>query len=498
MADRVTQAVLEGVHMGTPHARVTQTVIELVLSSNAVLGPGNGDSSLLWLPSLEQQTHSHAGARNLLIQLNVGQSVPNDGLWKECRVISSLAPCSFPNYISFGGYYKWDFDTALPVGVQILQRIGLRFYDVNEAFLSEFNLDFGGGAVQGTGGLWIRMVPSLATVPSGAAYFAMQLGAFVNNNPSTGGPFLTSTHKYADLRWDDVFMIQQTDPSNAIQPKGSLPPNWSTPFTYASTSSSITWAWAGTAIFRADGTTQPIPAGSVAVAGLTASTTYYFFPYWDENLQVLAWVVGTHGTTPNNFAFLSAELDLTQSQQQNLLSRVALSTTAMQAATVAVGGGGGGGYGGGSGRCNRVGTKVTTRTRGVQKLEDCFVGEEIKGRKGWTVIMSLQVMPSLHFIRLELENGNAIEVTPTHPFTIPSDQGDIERRAMEFALQDMLYTTTGVAYPKSISVVKLSNQKHLTPGDRAACVTVSCLPECEFYAGENEPTILSHNMQAQT
>lgn len=491
MANRVTQFVVEAlVQPTTQKARVTQFVVELVLSSNAVLGPGNGNNSLLWLPSLEQASASHAGVRNLLIRLNSNQTVPNDGQWKECRVVSSLVACSFPNSISYGGYYKWDFDTALPTAVQVLQRRAVLFYDANFALLTEVYSDYGGGTVQGTAGVWQRAVPHLAAVPSNAAYCALECACFINVGTSFGAPFTTLAQKYADLRWDDMFMIQQTDPTIAIQPVGSLPPNWTSPFLYASSSTSITWSWSATSIFRADGSSQPIAPGSITVSGLTASTDYYFFPYWDENLLLVAWVLATHGTAPNNIAFLSSELDLTQSQQQNLLSRVALSSTGMVGGTTGATHGGGG-SGGGSGLCNRIGTKVTTRTRGVQKLEDCAVGEEIKGRQGWTTIKTKDIMPAKRFIRLELDNGDAIEVTPTHPFTIPSESGDVCRRALEFSLQDMLYTTTGVAFPKSISAVNLTTPG--APQDRAFCVQVSCEPEYEFYAGEGEPNILSHN-----
>src|SRR5208282_4812273 len=75
----------------------------------------------------------------------------------------------------------------------------------------------------------------------------------------------------------------QIDPTKSgVLMKGSVPPTWSGAFTYVSTTSSITWSWSGLTIFRADGTTTAIPNGSVAVTALTAGTTYYFYPCWDE------------------------------------------------------------------------------------------------------------------------------------------------------------------------------------------------------------------------
>jgi hypothetical protein len=72
-------------------------------------------------------------------------------------------------------------------------------------------------------------------------------------------------------------------PSNDVDPtkpgvlmKGTVPPTWSGAFTYASTTSSITWSWSGLTIFRADGTTTQIANGSLAVGSLAAITTYVF------------------------------------------------------------------------------------------------------------------------------------------------------------------------------------------------------------------------------
>src|SRR5579863_8614858 len=70
------------------------------------------------------------------------------------------------------------------------------------------------------------------------------------------------------------------DPTKSgVLMKGSVPPTWSGSFTYVSTTSSLTWSWTGLVIFRADGTTTAVPNGSVVVTGLTAATTYYFYPF---------------------------------------------------------------------------------------------------------------------------------------------------------------------------------------------------------------------------
>src|SRR5579863_7331538 len=88
----------------------------------------------------------------------------------------------------------------------------------------------------------------------------------------------------------------KVDPTKSgVLMKGSVPPTWSGAFTYASTTSSITWSWSGLAIARADGSTTAVPNGSLAVTGLAAATTYYFYPYWDDALLALNWVAGGAG-----------------------------------------------------------------------------------------------------------------------------------------------------------------------------------------------------------
>jgi len=154
--------------------------------------------------------------------------------------------------------------------------------------------------------------------------------------------------------------------------RGSVPPTWSGAFTYASTTSSLTWSWSGLTIYRADGTTTAIPNGSVAVTSLTAATTYYFYPYWDEVAGSLAWVAAGGGSP----AYAQAAKTNLAAQQQALQGRIPLSQGAIAAATTSSGTGGG--SGGGSGSCLRAGTVVLTKERGTVAIETCKVGEHLR------------------------------------------------------------------------------------------------------------------------
>ena len=165
----------------------------------------------------------------------------------------------------------------------------------------------------------------------------------------------------------------QIDPTKSgVLMRGSVPPTWSGVFTYVSTTSSLTWSWSGLVIYRADGTTTAIPNGSVAVTGLTAATTYYFYPYWDETAGALAWVATGTGSP----AYAQAAKTNIAAQQQALQGRIPLSQGAIAAATTSSGAGGG--SGGGSGSCLRAGTMVLTRERGTVPIETCTVGEHLR------------------------------------------------------------------------------------------------------------------------
>jgi Carbohydrate-binding module family 5/12 len=68
---------------------------------------------------------------------------------------------------------------------------------------------------------------------------------------------------------------------SSIPPTGSISPIVSSPFSYTSTSSSITISWNSFSINLVDGTTINVTNGSQTITGLNASTTYSFFPYYN-------------------------------------------------------------------------------------------------------------------------------------------------------------------------------------------------------------------------
>jgi hypothetical protein len=297
----------------------------------------------------------------------------------------------------------------------------------------------------------------------------------------------------------------QIDPSKSgVLMRGSVPPTWSGAFTYASTTSSITWSWSGLSILRADGTSTAVPNGSVAITGLAAATTYYFYPYWDETAAQLAWVAGGAGSPA------SAQSAKTNSaaQQQALQTRIPLSQGAMVAATTSSGTGGG--SGGGSGSCLRAGSVVLTRERGTVAIETCRVGDHLRcpalnGAEAWTRIVRLEVRDADTFIRLHFSNAESLDVTPHHIFTLADGS---PMRAERLCLSDIFVGRFGRVTLKKIEVVTPNSGDEFAgarPSSGAPAVdleaaanawrkvTVSCEPSHQFFAGRHAATVLTHN-----
>ncbi|MGB6483260.1 MAG: Hint domain-containing protein [Candidatus Acidiferrales bacterium] len=273
----------------------------------------------------------------------------------------------------------------------------------------------------------------------------------------------------------DALTSNDVDPTKpGVLMKGSVPPTWSGAFTYASTTSSITWSWSGLTIFRADGTTTQITNGSLAISSLTAATTYFFYPYWDEAQLALLFVAGGAGNPAN----AQTAKTIAAAQQQALQGRVPLSTGAMTAATTASGTGGG--SGGGSGSCVRAGMNVLTKDRGAVQIQHLRIGDHIRGREAWTQVVRHEVHPADTFVRLTFSNDDVIDVTPHHIFTL-ADEAPV--RAERLCLDDILVGSHGWLTLKKIEVIV----------EEGAKVIVTCEPDHEFFAGRVAASVLTHN-----
>ena len=297
-------------------------------------------------------------------------------------------------------------------------------------------------------------------------YEALKRLAAASLGPNQGWSLddqITDGSTYARVIADALTNGQIDLAKTGVIMRGSVPPAWSGAFTYVSTTSSIAWSWSALAILRADGTSTSVPNGTLSVNGLTAATTYYFYPYWDETSGALVFVAGGAGSPANA---LAAKTNVA-AQQQALQGRVPLSQGAMVAATTSSGTGGG--SGGGSGSCLRAGTMVLTKERGTVPIDSCKVGEHLRcpgaargnirrmrggesedASESWTRIVRLEVRDADTFIRLHFSNAEILDVTPHHIFTLADGS---PMRAERLCLSDILVGRFGRVTLRRIETV---------------------------------------------
>jgi hypothetical protein len=269
-----------------------------------------------------------------------------------------------------------------------------------------------------------------------------------------------------------------------ITKQGSIPPSMPAfTFTYTSTTSSITLSWSGS-FKRADGTSQSSSGSSVAITGLSANTTYYFYPYWDEVSGSMAFASG--GVGLDGVAFTSNSN--TGVTNQNLQSRLPVSSGAITGATTSSGTGGGGTGGGGTNVCLRSKMLVRTQERGLVALGTVRIGEHLAtraadGRDAWTEIIAIKRAYWETWIRVEAQKTkDAVQITPTHHI-ITADSEEEGCEAQKLSLNRFIYVKDGVDVIGSLSVVNEREEK----------LSVSCSPIAMFLAGEKDASILVHN-----
>lgn len=209
----------------------------------------------------------------------------------------------------------------------------------------------------------------------------------------------------------------QTAQASAIDGSiGSTPFSTTGSFAYTSTPTSITWYWDGTngsstiTIYRADNTTTGPLSGSQAVTGLSPSTTYNFYPYYNEVTKAIEWVAGGSGTP--DYAQASAG-SKTLIQAQNLRTRIPLSISGMPGTTPASGSGGGtGGGGGGGGGCFTGNVRIKTPDGFVRfdELPNEFEVENQTGVHKATLCVHAQYLDNM------VDMGNGELVTFGHHF----------------------------------------------------------------------------------
>jgi len=139
---------------------------------------------------------------------------------------------------------------------------------------------------------------------------------------------------------------------------GNRPGSITTLQAYVSTTSGITVYWDGTnssqqlKIYRDDGTISSAVSGSQAITGLSASTKYFIYSYFDETLLTVNFSLGD-GTGVGTPAIAFTSPNIVAAQEQIMRQHLSLFLVGAQGITTpASGTGGGTGGGGGGGRGN--------------------------------------------------------------------------------------------------------------------------------------------------
>lgn len=218
--------------------------------------------------------------------------------------------------------------------------------------------------------------------------------------------------------------------NGSIKKIGGVPPSANNSgFAYTATDNSLTWYWDGTngssvlIINRSDGSrfTVPTSGSGLTVTGLSASTDYYFLPFWNtNNLCNIGWVQGTLGTPQIAFT-LADTTDPVNSpayvMQQTLQGNEPLA--GFIKGTTAAGGGSGSGGGGGGPYCVMAGTDIVT------------VGD---------LPYTIEVIPETEWVHLKIEDGRDLYCTFDHPL-YHSKHGRV--KAESLAEGDIILTDKG-------------------------------------------------------
>lgn len=278
-----------------------------------------------------------------------------------------------------------------------------------------------------------KSVSNLYTFPQSESMLVTRLRRVEKTVPYlVRGNSVVSTAKVQGLTQDALGSTNTLDlASSSVSKIGSVPPAGVTgQFAAVTTTSSITWYWDGTnsstplIIWRADGTSEVMPRGSIAVTGLAAATTYYFLPYWSiyGGCQI-GWVIGTAGSP--KIAFVLADTtDVTNAQyylaQQALQAREPLAGTWMTQATTAAGTGGGTAGGGGSGgSCPMSGSSVVP----IGDYGD----------------MKINIVPEYQWHSIVTSSKRSIQASASHPLYACYEEEikDMERAMNSLKEQDM-------------------------------------------------------------
>jgi hypothetical protein len=314
------------------------------------------------LEALTPQIHS--GQRSLLISVPRSAAISSN---HAARVYSTMMNILPGAQLSYGGWMSCNANVVVPPGANILQRMGLRFYDAaGTTFISETFRDIITPAGSTAASPW-AFFDNTVVAPFNAGRVVFQCALFNTFAAAfTTGP----NDAVADCRFDDMFIYQQYQTSTFLRPQGSILPYQSIGINWSATNHSVTFSWAAQSILRSDGSSVSVPAGSQAFPSLSASTTYYTYWRADVNSGVLSFTNSNPPpSSPNALAAAQMAAD-------GFLAISPIVVTTLAASNP----GTGTGVGGGAGTCPESAELVDVEGKGQITAGQVQPGDRIKGR----------------------------------------------------------------------------------------------------------------------
>lgn len=302
-------------------------------------------------------------------------------------------------------------------------------------------------AMAGAAATLTRVNSALTAVPSGTVQVAVRVlvdGSSLNLPAATtltvshmllevGQTGQTAPSVWADLDVKgNVLDIFQAGSSSGLRTQGSTLPVYTGSISFSTTSSSATLSWTGLVIAWPDGGYTFVQDGSLAaVTGLSPSTTYWAFLYWDVvNAQVVAVAPASAVGTPPTFG---TAYDATADAACKQDGRVPLTPGGLQFTTPASGTGGGAGGGGGYGpiNCTLRGTPLQTAV-GPVRNDRIKMAFDIARQRGTKIFLrtpedSLEAIRSAewvtvdHYYRITVEGFQPFCASGSHTLFVEGE-----------------------------------------------------------------------------
>jgi hypothetical protein len=318
-----------------------------------------------------ESTSPRSGGRSVLLLNQPGAVLPNDSHFYTEGVISDKVAITPGESYCFGGWVRLVVDGSLPSGVNFWGAVRVILYDASGAIIGQITFNgWQGGVGLGNGNPDAGFIgPFAGGIFSGgyylqSTYFTVPTafaGSANQNKPAfaavfcagilqnTGAASWTMTGLQVDARFDDCFLFPQWSASgDEIGKVGSISNTYTGTLSYTSNTSSVTWSWNLNANRTDTALTVNNYSGSRAITGLSAGTSYNFYPFIDEVNQVVS-MVATGGVGSPTWAHTGTSVAWTQEQARG--DHFPLSSAPLVASTTTSGSGGGSGGGIGGSCC---------------------------------------------------------------------------------------------------------------------------------------------------